>query len=128
MKIEPRELQSIQVRHLKTNVGSETGRSVVWWPGALVKNERTKSLPHVLVSCRYLMPNGSLGNFFRLEVGITELGLLQVGTIWEGKACKQQIAFEQQRFEVDFSPGNWRITEQSAHYDLTGRALIPQEV
>lgn len=74
------------------------------------------------------MPNGSLGNFFRVEVGITDLGLLQVGTIWEGKTCKQQIAFSQETFEVDFTPGNWRITDQRDHFYLTGRALIPEEV
>lgn len=129
MKIELRELQSIQVRHLKFNVGPATGRSVVWWHGALVKNERTKSLPHVVVWCRHLMPNGSMGNFFRAEMaGITDLGLLQVGTIWEGKTCKHQIVFDQERFEVDFTPGNWRVTDQREHYDLTDRALIPDEV
>lgn len=128
MRIEPRELQFIQVRHLKVNVGPATGRSVVWWAGAVLKNERTRSLPHVVVWCRPLMANGLLGNFFRVEVGITELGLLQVGTIWEGKACKEQIAFEQETFEVDFSPGNWRITDQREHYEQTGRPLIPDEV
>lgn len=127
MKIESRELQSIQVRHLKYNMGPAAGRSIVWWPGAVLKNKRTESLPHVVVWCRQLMPNGSVGSFFRVDAGITDLGLLQIGTIWEGKACKQQIAFEQEKFEVDFSPGNWRLTDQREHYDLTGRALIPED-
>lgn len=73
------------------------------------------------------MPDGSFGNFFRVDVGITELSLLQVGTIWEGKACKQQIAFDQEKVEVDFSPGHWRLTDQRSHYDRTSRALIPEE-
>lgn len=74
------------------------------------------------------MPNGSLGNFFGIEVGITELGLLQAGTIWEGKACKQQIALKQETFEVDFSSAGWDVTDQHAHYTLTGRELIPEEI
>lgn len=74
------------------------------------------------------MPDGSLGNFFSIPVGITDLGLLQVGTIWEGKACRQQVAFDQKTFEVNFSPGHWRLIDQCSHYDQTGRELIPKEV
>lgn len=127
MRIEPRELQSIQVRHLKFNLGP-AGSNIVWWPGAVLKNERTRSLPHVMVWCRRLMPDGSLGSFFGIDVGITDLGVLQVGTIWEGKTCKQQIAFTEQEFIVDFTPGAWRLVSQHEHHRLTGKQLIPEGV
>lgn len=127
MKIESRELQSIQVRHLKFN-GGPAGQNVVWWYGAVIKNARTKSLPHVVVWCRRLMPDGSLGNFFGIDVGITDLGLLQVGTIWDSNTCKQQLAFEEQEFAVNFSPGGWRLTSQREHHIQSGEPLIGDSV
>lgn len=101
---------------------------MVWWPGAVVKNKQTGSLPHVLVSCRRLLPDGSLGAYIRVEVGITDLGLAQVGTVWEDRTCKHQISLEGRTFEVDFSPGNWRMTSQHAHHSSTGRLLIPPNI
>lgn len=127
MRIEPRELQSIQVRHLTFKRGP-AGTNIVWWAGAVTKNERTKSLPHVTVWCRRLMPDGSVGAFFGIDVGITDLGLLQVGTIWDGNTCKQQLSFTEQQFEVDFTRGSWRLTSQHEHHRLTGNQLIPDEI
>lgn len=85
-------------------------------------------MPHVAVWCRRITPDGSLGGFFRLDVGITDLGLLQIGTIWEGKTCKQQLAFEEQEFDVNFSIGNWRLVSQREHHIQSGEALISQEI
>lgn len=127
MKIESRELQSVQVRHLKFDVGPP-GQNIVWWYGAVIKNARTKSLPHVVVWCRRLMPDGSLGNFFGIDVGITDLGLLQVGTIWNSNTCKQQLVFEEQEFAVNFSPGSWRLTSQREHHLQSGEPLIEPSV
>ena len=111
LKIESRELQSIQVGHLKAYL-PPSGRKIVWWYGAVRRNRQTRSLPHVVVWCRRLMPDGSLGQFVGVDVGITDLGLLQVGTIWEDGISRQQLAFEERVFEVNFSPANWRMTSQ----------------
>lgn len=91
------------------------------------KNKQAESLPHVAVWCRRLMRNGSFGNFFSVDVGITELGLAQVGTVWEGKTCKQQVALERRQFNVDFSRANWWLTSQFEHHSKTGRLLIPED-
>lgn len=126
MRIEPRELQHIQVRHSKFELG-RAGPSIVWWQGAVIKNKQAESLPHVVIWCRRLMADGSLGNFVGVEVGITELGLAQVGTVWDGKTCKQQIVLERRQFDVDFSRGNWRLTSQAEHYIRTAKLLIPED-
>lgn len=71
------------------------------------------------------MPDGSLGHFFSIEVGITDLGLLQVGTIWDKNICKQQLAFEEQEIAVNFSPGSWRLASQC---EQSGKLLIDPSV
>ena len=93
----------------------------------MLKNPKAESLPHVALWCRKLKGDGSFGSFFRRDVGITDLGLLQVGTIWEGGTCKAQLAFEEREFDVDFTPGKWQFNSQNAHFARLGKELIPSK-
>jgi hypothetical protein len=123
LKIEPRHLQSIKVRHLSFQ-GGPPGDYVVWWYGAVLKNRRTQSLPHVAVFFKKLLADGTLTSGFRREVGITDLGLLQMGTVWSEWSCNQRLALEEREFEVDFSPRAWRFTSQREHHLEHGAPLI----
>lgn len=98
----------------------------MWWYGAVVKNRRTQSLPHVTVFFKKLLPDGTLTNGFRREVGITDLGLLQIGTVWNDWGCNRRLALQEQEFLVDFSPGRWRFTSQREHHLDKGTPLIAQ--
>lgn len=98
----------------------------MWWYGAVLKNRRTQSLPHVAVFFKKLMPDGTLTRGFRREVGITDLGLLQVGTIWNEWSCNRRLALQEHEFPVDFSPGRWRFTSQREHHLNNGEPLISQ--
>lgn len=73
-----------------------------------------------------LLPDGTLINGFRREVGITDLGLLQIGTIWNDWGCNRRLALQEQEFLVDFSPGRWRFTSQREHHLDKGTPLIAQ--
>lgn len=115
------------MRHLALKP-SPAGPYIVWWYGAVRKNKRAKSLPLAVVWFRRLLPNGTLSGFFSRDVGINELGLLQVGTIWEDGVCKSRVVFEEHVFDVDFTRGQWRITSQRQHVEDAGSTLIPPEV
>lgn len=98
----------------------------MWWYGAVVKNRRTQSLPHVTVFFKKLLPDGTLTSGFRREVGITDLGLLQIGTIWNNWSCNRRLALQEHEFPVDFSPGRWQFTSQHEHYLDNRTSLIAQ--
>ena len=123
MKVESRNLRSIKVRHLSFK-GCPSGDYVVWWYGAVVKNRRAQSLPHVVVSFRKLLPDGTFANGFEREVGITDLGLLQIGTIWNEWSCNRRLAWQEHKFKLDFTPGCWRFTSQREHDLDWGAPLI----
>lgn len=127
LRVEHRDLQSIQVRHLSL-AGGPSGQQVVCWHGALKKNQRAKSLPHVVTWFKRIAPDGQLLNTFIRDIGITDLGLLQVGTIWEEGICRSQLAFEQLEVQASFDQGHWRFVSQREHYQLYGKPLIPLEV
>lgn len=91
-----------------------------------MRNRRTQSLPHVAVWFKTLGADGALNGGFRLDVGITDLGLLQVGTIWSESICNRRLALQECEFNVDFSPGHWRFTSQREHHSSTGALLIPE--
>lgn len=115
MKIDPRELQPTHVRHLKLK-DLPPGDYVVRWYGAVIKNKATVSLPHVAVWFQKLDVDGTLSDHRRIDVGITDLGLLQIGTIWNQNGCNRQIRFEEHTFQVNFSREGWEIASQ---YDLS---------
>lgn len=98
----------------------------MWWYGAVVKNRRTASLPHVAVFFRKLLPDGTTTTGFRRDVGITDLGLLQIGTIWNEWSCNRRLALQEHEFSVDFSLGGWWFTSQSEHHRDNKTQLIAQ--
>lgn len=124
MIVESRQLEQIQLRHLSVKRGPPDDY-VVWWYGAVRRNPRDKTLPLVVVRFRKLHPDGSLGQSIRLDVGITELALLQLGTIWNEGACRSQILLQEREVDLDFSPGRWRYATQARVADRGRTELIP---
>lgn len=82
----------------------------------------------MVVWFRRLLPDGTLSTFLSRDVGITDLGLLQVGTIWEDGVCKSQVVLEEQVFAVDFTRGKWRFASQRQHVDESGAPLIAPDI
>lgn len=124
MIIESREREQIELRHLAVKRGPIED-CIVWWYGAVFRNFRDRTLPLVAVSFRKLLPNGSLGSFIRIDVGITELALLQLGTIWREGLCRSQLVLEERVVKVDFSPGKWRYASQASTNERFRTSLIP---
>lgn len=127
MIIESRKLEQIQLRHSALK-HAPAGDCVVWWYGALRRNHRNKTLPLVVVWFRKLLPDGSLGPNFRLEVGITELALLQLGTIWNNGSCQRQLQLEEREVSVNFSQGGWRYTSQARANNRPSFGHIPSDL
>lgn len=80
MILEDRRLEGVEVRHTTVARGPAED-CVAWWYGAVHRNVRDKTLPLVAVWFQKLLPDGSLGPLFHQDVGITELALIQAGTI-----------------------------------------------
>lgn len=127
MVLESRKLEQIQLRHLATK-RSPAANFVVWWYGAVHRNTRDKTLPLVVVWIRGLLPDGSLGPIHRIDVGITELALLQIGTIWNDGYCRNQMLLEEREVSVNFSSSGWQHTSQARSGDHPRRSLIPPDL
>lgn len=125
MILESRQLEQIDLRHMTVRRGPDKD-CVVWWYGAMRRNKKDRTLPLVEVWFRRLFSNGSLGPFMRHSVGVTELALLQLGTVWNEGACRKQIALEEREFSIDFSPQGWRHVSQASAELPDG--LIPAEL
>lgn len=89
-------------------------RRAVWWYCDLEKNESAQSEPKVKVCCRKIHDDNSLGDdFFYYPAGITNLGQVPLGTIFQGrnkigqldKIDKYDIVEEE--FQLDFDDGAW---------------------
>lgn len=88
---------------------NEPGRLVVWWYGPLTKNVQAESVPNVVVFFRRLDENGNLGLLVRLELALTHLGLLRIGSIWSEGVRIATIDYEVREFDVSFSSDGWKI-------------------
>lgn len=94
----------LQLRH--TN-----DRLVVWWYCNLYKNSRDSSQPLILVAFRKLLKNRLLSDEVVYEkVPLSALGQLTIGSIWKNGECLGQTILRSHVFDVDFTPGHWRLT------------------
>lgn len=121
------ERQATPLRHLSLNFNGHVRSGVVCWFGAVIPNTRVRTLPLVMVWLRELRIDGSLGEYFCITVGITELSLLQIGTIWHKRECHSQFVLEERQVSVDYSQQNWRFTSCQTH-DVRSGELIPRNL
>lgn len=126
MVIDRKRIRQIELRHAGITKKLH-GDWVVWWYGAVKRNHRVKTLPLVIVWFRRLLTDNSLGAFEQVEVGITELALLQIGTIWSNGRCSQIVPLEEREFTINFSDHGWSYTSQYESH-RSAADLIPQNL
>lgn len=70
------------------------------------------SQPYALVAFRELLSTGCVSDdVIHRRVPLTTLGQVRVGTVWRDGACQTEIVYgESEKFTVDFTPMNWRLT------------------
>ena len=82
-------------------------RLVVWWYGGLETHHRIDVVPRCVVFFRELHEGGTFGSFQRKSIGVTHLGLLRLGSIWQDGRCEEFIELDVQTFDVSFDDGGW---------------------
>lgn len=85
----------------------DSTRLVAWWYGVLKRNPPAPSEPTVQVFFRPILPDGSYGKFQYHDIGITHLGQVRLGTIWQNQKRVGEIPLEEEVFQLDFSDGAW---------------------
>jgi len=120
-------LQKIQRASLPSGVLPKSdGRFVVWWYGPVVcQRSQAPSIPKVRVFFRNLLNNGDFGNLFHVDVGITHLGLLRLGSVWRDGVREDQIEYEQKEVTVSFDDGDFRVVSPFKVKQAETRHLIP---
>ena len=128
MIVDRQKLQQTESRNLGVT-RPLPGDWVLWWYGGMQRNHRVKTLPRVVVWFRKLHRDGSLGEFKRFDVGIVELAVLQIGTVWINGDCNSRVPLEEREFTVNFSDHGWQYSSQAQSHGLgLGIGLIPQNL
>lgn len=99
-------------------------KRVAWWYCGIYKNPKAPSEPRVEICFQTLMEDGSLGNFTYYKIGLTHLGQVRLGTIWQGKHRVGQIPLEEVTYQLNFDDDGWKM---AAPWDKEGEKsyLIP---
>ncbi|MCK9366594.1 MAG: hypothetical protein M0P72_05545 [Metallibacterium scheffleri] len=82
-------------------------RLVVWWYGGLKTQHRIDVVPRCVVFFRELREDGTFGSFQQKTIGVTHLGLLRLGSIWQDGRCEGLIKLDAQTFDVSLDDGGW---------------------
>lgn len=84
---------------------------VVWWYAGIYRNPLDASQPHCRVVFRKKDSNDWSPNAAIVRrVPLTWLGQLRIGTVWRESKCRSELAFDVNRFDVDFTKGKWKLT------------------
>lgn len=107
---------------------TSTDRLVAWWYCSIKKNPDAVSESKVEVCFRQLLDREDEYVFRHHDVGITHLGQVRLGTIWQGQKKVGQIPLSHEIFQVDFSDGAWGFSGawDKENQDATSKKrLIP---
>lgn len=103
-------------------------RLVVWWYGPVVcQRPRAPSIPKVRVFFRRILEGGDLSGLFPINVGITHLGLLRLGSVWCDGTRESQIEYEQRMVTVSLDEGDFRFISRREAKIAERRDLLPQD-
>lgn len=90
------------------------GDLIVLWYGTFAPNTREKTVPLVNVHFRSVDPDGTLGAFYSVPIGLPYLSYFQIGTIWRAGSINSDTLSESlPELDVDFSQQNWRYVRAS---------------
>lgn len=105
---------------------TSTDRLLVWWYGSIKRNPDAPSEPKVEVCFRQFHNLNIYGDFLYHDVGITHLGQVRLGTIWQGQKKIGQLPLKKELFQVDFSDDSWYFSGAWDKEDVNGKnRLIP---
>jgi len=100
---------------------------VTWWHCGLVKSHKAGHQPKVLVCFRRVEAGNRLGEFVYRRIPVTELGQFDIGTIWKGKAAREELRLKVATFQLDFNAGAWRYRSVGELQTDTTDAPLPSE-
>lgn len=90
------------------------GDLLVLWHGTFAPNRREKTVPLVNVHFRTVEPDGSLGAFYSVPMGLPFLSYFQIGTVWRAGTINSDTLLDSlPEVSVDFSPERWRFVKAS---------------
>lgn len=114
---------------LKEQLYGNTKKWVTWWYSGIYKNPRADSVPHVLVAFRELSDTGELSeqSYFR-RVPLTALGQLRVGSIWLEGECLQEVVYDTECFDVNFSQDGWQLNSFQFASQHESHPPFPREI
>jgi hypothetical protein len=79
---------------------------VIWWYGPVIKNLSSSTIPLVEIITRTIQPDNTLSeNSDLYRVSSSDLDILKIGTIWQGRKRIDKLwgTFESQQFSFNFS-------------------------
>ena len=97
---------------------------LVIWYGGLKRNNRSKSVPNIIVFLRRISPDGTLGTPRPIKLALTHLGHVRLGSIWKDGKLQSCCEYESLDFEVDFTPEHWSFVSQGNEYEKNSENLI----
>tara|TARA_R110001592_G_scaffold255672_1_gene519442 strand:- start:4336 stop:6150 length:1815 start_codon:yes stop_codon:yes gene_type:complete len=107
---------------LKEQLIGNTKKWIVWWYCGIYKNPKAESQPNVLIGFRELSEDGTLSDhLIYRRLPLTTLGQVRIGTVWLEGICLQEVVYDTQKFDVDFTQGSWQITS----FQLTTKSEQP---
>ncbi|MDP1666165.1 MAG: hypothetical protein Q8L79_13720 [Methylobacter sp.] len=99
---------------------------LVWWYCGIKRNPLAPSEPKVVVAFK----TGAMKTETRfLDIGITHIGLLRIGTVWQNQQQIDEKPYEEQLFQVDCDDNGWEIVNSWAPLGNGNKAwLIPRNI
>lgn len=82
---------------------------LVTWYGGLRKNNVAGSVPNVVVFLRKLDDNYNPNGWLQVNLALTHLGVLRIGSIWRDGELRSQQVLPSEIFSVDFTPDKWQF-------------------
>lgn len=100
---------------------------MVWWPAAINKMAHGTQ-PSVVVAFRKII-DGTLSDVVtHRSVLLTAMGQLRTGTVWQNGQCISEVQYEEELFDVDFSPRGWRLTSFEEAFQEREQSPFPQNI
>lgn len=113
------------IRHPDSGVARFREDHIVWWYNSILVNTRgVRTIPEVEVMFRRLNNGVPSSAPSWALVPLTSLPHYQIGTIWREGRCISDTEMEERTFDVDFSPGKWKITSRAALLDTPQRNIF----
>jgi hypothetical protein len=82
---------------------------MVCWYASFHRNLKVDTIPIVHVLMRRVMGEHPFGDLKIAKVGVTSLGLMRIGSVWENGLSSRQVIMDAVQFKLDFNDSGWRF-------------------